>query len=115
MVHGIGNLVLTRDNWRYGRRDYLDSPEGTRLGKRGMPGRTETWCYFNHANLARERELASVYDEWTPASIVKRAEEIATWALERWPAKAPEAPLEEEVDDDRLLEDEDLIVDFSPS
>lgn len=110
LVDGIGNLVLTRDNSRYGRRDYLDSADGSRPGKRGEPGRTDSWCYFNSANLARERELAETYKEWNPATIADRANTIASWALTRWPASAPsESSLE--VDDDRLLEDEEEALD----
>ena len=106
LVDGIGNLVLTRDNSKYGRRDYLDSPDDSRHGKRGEPGRTDSWCYFNSANLARERELAETYEEWIPATIADRANTIAAWALTRWPASAP-SETRLEVDDDRLLEDED--------
>jgi hypothetical protein len=105
LVHGIGNLVLTRDNSRYGRRDYLDWPDGSRFGKRGTAGRTEPWCYFNDANLARERELAKQYEEWTPATIEHRANAIADWALRRWPAAPPVRPVTEETDD-RIIEED---------
>lgn len=109
LVHGIGNLVLTRDNSRYGNRDYLDSADGRR-GKRGREGQTDPWCYYSESNLARERELAVQYDEWTPASIERRAAEIAAWALARWPAHRP-ATTEADVDDERLIEDEEADVD----
>lgn len=106
LVDGIGNLVLTRDNSKYGRRDYLDSEDGRRPGKRGEPGRTDSWCYFNSANLARERELAETYEQWTPTTIADRANRIANWALVRWPALAPSENTVE-VEDDRLIEDEE--------
>lgn len=108
LVHGIGNLVLTRDNSRYGRRDYLDSSEG-RQGKRGQLGREsagDAWCYFNSANLARERELAASYQEWTPETIRDRAAHIGSWALSRWPASAGFSKVQALVDDDRVVEDE---------
>lgn len=107
LVHGIGNLVLTRDNSRYGNRDYLDSEDGRR-GKRGREGQSNPWCYYGEANLAREREVAIWYSEWTPATIERRAADIATWAVDRWPAQQP-VSAEVDVDDDRLVEDEDLL------
>lgn len=107
LVHGIGNLVLTRDNSRYGNRDYLDSPDGSRKGKRGAAGQTEPWCYFSDSNLASERELASDYAEWTPGTIAHRANAIADWAMSRWPAKQAVSEQREAEDDDRLLEDEE--------
>lgn len=110
LVHGIGNLVLTRNNSRYGNRDYLDSADGLHRGKRGVPGQQEPWCYYNDANLARERELASSYDDWTPDSIKKRANELAEWALKRWPATRPNVGVESEVDDDRIQDDETDVV-----
>lgn len=106
LVHGIGNLVLTRDNSRYGNRDYLDS-EGRR-GKRGVPGQTEPWCYHSSSNFAREREVASRYDSWTPRTIKERAAEIAEWALGRWPVHLPAAP-DTAAEDDHLVEDDDPV------
>ncbi|GCE75635.1 DUF262 domain-containing protein [Cellulomonas biazotea] len=106
LVHGIGNLVLTRDNSRYGNRDYLDSADGRR-GKRGREGQAEPWCYYSESNLARERELAIQFSEWTPATIERRASDIAAWALTRWPARRP-AATEADIDDDRLIEDEEV-------
>lgn len=106
LVHGIGNLVLTRDNSRYGNRDYLDGADG-RHGKRGREGQSEPWCYYSESNLVSERELATRYTEWMPASIERRAAEIAEWALTRWPVHRHEMPAAD-MDDDRLVEDEDL-------
>lgn len=110
LVHGIGNLVLTRNNSRYGNRDYLDSGDGLHRGKRGVPSQQEPWCYYNDANLARERELASSFDDWTPDSIKKRSEELAEWALKRWPATRPNVGVESEVDDERIQDDETDVV-----
>lgn len=111
LVHGIGNLVLTRDNSRYGRRPYRDGDDGLEAGKRGREGQQEPWCYFSESNLRREREIALLYPEWTPASIEHRAAQIAVWALRRWPASQPLSastdPTTDE-DDDRLVEEEEL-------
>lgn len=107
LVDSIGNLVLTRDNSRYGRRDYLDSDDGNQPGKRGKPGQAEPWCYFATGNLARERELAQNYDRWTPTDVRRRAGEIAKWALSRWPASPPLTPTLE-VDDERLIDDDEV-------
>ena len=71
-------ILSTRDNSRYGNRDYLDSDDG-RFGKRGHEGQSDPWCYYGESNLAREREVAIHHDQWTPDEIERRAAEIASW------------------------------------
>lgn len=45
--------------------------------------------HFNLASLAREREVAEDYDQWTPDSIERRARNIAEWAGHDGPANQP--------------------------
>ena len=104
LLNTIGNLVLTRDNSVYGRRDFNDAADddGSLLpGKRGRAGQEEPRCYFSTSALARERQIAQRYDVWDPSTIEARREEIADWAIERWHLEAPPEPYaESDVDDD---------------
>ncbi|WP_168200433.1 HNH endonuclease family protein [Protaetiibacter larvae] len=100
LVHGIGNLVLTRDNSAYGRKDYAD--------KRGVTGQDQPRCYLSPTALIREREIGETYAEWTPASVEARRQAIERWALRRWYVEPPtdqelgtaEGGEDEDADDD---------------
>lgn len=89
LVHGIGNLVLTDDNSSYGNKPFA--------AKRGAPGQGQA-CYAK-SFLVQERDLA-LLEEWTPATLDDRRHMLMEWALERWPATAPAAPVQAEEDSD---------------
>lgn len=82
-VNSLANLVLTDDNSSYGRRSFR--------AKKGQQGQG-TPCYAD-AKLAQERELAK-FDDWTPATLEQRRQELLDWALTRW---AIDRPVEEAV------------------
>jgi hypothetical protein len=42
-------------------------------------------CEYEGSVFACARELADNYEEWTPENVNARADELVTWALERWP------------------------------
>lgn len=95
LLHSIGNLVLTRDNSVYGRRDFndvFDDLGNVKHGKRGQPGQEEPRCYHSTSALARERQIAQKFDSWTPETIEIRRLQIATWAIGRWHVDAPSVP-----------------------
>jgi len=91
-THGLGNLVLTRDNSSYSNKDFPD--------KRGAagPGEAPRACYAQ-AGLRQEQELA-VLEDWTPSTVVARQEQLAEWALNRWSVGAlvPSSTVEDEDD-----------------
>lgn len=76
--HLLGNLTLTEDNSRLGRKPF---PE-----KKGHPGQEQA-CYFN-SNLRVERGLA-MFDDWTPSHIERRQQLMAEWAAKRWAVEPP--------------------------
>lgn len=73
LTHDLGNLTLTSDNSSLGRKPFVK--------KKGSPG-SPTPCYAN-SKYAMERALAQ-FDEWTPANLLARREQMVAWALERW-------------------------------
>jgi hypothetical protein len=91
LTHDIGNLVLTRDNSSYGRKEYSE--------KRGHLGQESPPCYQSRIALVREREIATKYESWTPHSIAARRREIEEWALRRWRVEEPRDELEVDLDD----------------
>src|SRR5690606_28457055 len=74
LTHVLGNLTLTEDNSKLGRKPF---PQ-----KKGRIGQEDA-CYAN-ANLKIERELAGVEGNWTPLEIEKRQRKLAEWARLRW-------------------------------
>jgi hypothetical protein len=81
--HTLGNLVLTLDNSRYSNKCF-DQKRGTPLASGG----TLTACYAQ-APLHQERDLAA-YNDWTPASIRQRQDELTGWAMKRWHVESPD-------------------------
>ena len=102
LVHSIGNLSLTYDNSSYGRKSFA--------AKKGVQGQQTPPCYAE-SKLAQERELTA-HDEWTAATIERRAADLASWALTRWPVSPPPVPDPElassEEDDAGHAPDEDI-------
>ncbi|GLY19733.1 hypothetical protein Kisp01_67470 [Kineosporia sp. NBRC 101677] len=96
LVHGIGNLVLTYDNSSYGRKEYSQ--------KRGSLGTAEP-CYLGTSALNRARELGSLYETWTPATVEQRLQQIRAWALQRWAVVPPNDIDAEELDADSEMDD----------
>jgi len=82
LTHVLGNLTLTEDNSKLGRKSF---PQ-----KKGRIGQEDA-CYAN-SNLKIERELAGVEGDWTALEIEKRQRKLAEWAMIRWFVK-PVPPL----------------------
>jgi hypothetical protein len=74
LTHVLGNLTLTEDNSKLGRKPF---PQ-----KKGRIGQEDA-CYAN-SNLKIERELAGVEGDWTSMEIEKRQRKLAEWARIRW-------------------------------
>jgi len=74
LTHVLGNLTLTEDNSKLGRKSFPL--------KKGKIGQEEA-CYAN-SNLKIERELAGIEGNWTPKEIEKRQIRLAEWAKTRW-------------------------------
>jgi uncharacterized protein with ParB-like and HNH nuclease domain len=74
LTHVLGNLTLTEDNSKLGRKSFPL--------KQGRIGQEDA-CYAN-SNLKIERELAGIEGDWTPDQIEQRQQRLAKWALERW-------------------------------
>lgn len=85
--HTLGNLTLTEDNSKLGRKSFAD--------KKGALGQ-ENACYVN-SKLQCEFELAKIAD-WTPETIEARQTRLAEWAAKRWfvpaPPPLPDKPFE---------------------
>lgn len=103
LTHSIGNLVLTMDNSSYSNKDY-----GDKRGFGSLP--TDKPCYYNAA-LMSEREIATMYERWEPASVRERLAKLEKWALERWPIPVTVVPddADDIDDDDRDVEAEEAI------
>jgi hypothetical protein len=92
LTHDLGNLTLTSDNSSLGAKQFVD--------KKGFPG-SPTPCYAN-SNYAMERALAK-FDDWTPATVLARREQLVSWALKRWGVAGSEAGIAlapEDLDED---------------
>lgn len=76
--HLLGNLTLTEDNSRLGRKSFTE-----KKGRIGQPSA----CYANSI-LKIERELSAL-DKWTPAEIERRQRCLSEWAIKRWYVEAP--------------------------
>ena len=74
LTHVLGNLTLTEDNSKLGRKSFAL--------KKGRIGQDEV-CYAN-SNLKIERELAGIEGNWTPQEIENRQKRLAEWAKMRW-------------------------------
>ncbi len=58
-----------------------------------------------HVSLNRERELGSLYETWTPATVEQRLQQIRAWALQRWAVVPPNDIDAEELDADSEMDD----------
>jgi hypothetical protein len=76
-THDLGNLTLTYDNSSLGIRPFPD--------KKGQSGKKGTYA---DSPLFIERQLAS-YEDWTPAQIQQRREQMREWSLKRWHIEPP--------------------------
>ncbi len=76
--HVLGNLTLTEDNSKLGRKSFAE--------KKGVQGQAAA-CYAI-SNLRSERELAGI-SEWNIDSITKRQNTLTTWAIDRWSVPTP--------------------------
>jgi hypothetical protein len=76
--HVLGNLTLTEDNSKLGRKSFD--------AKKGHQGQAAA-CYAI-SNLRSERELAGI-SEWNIDSITKRQNTLTTWAVDRWSVPTP--------------------------
>jgi len=103
LLHSLGNLVLTYDNSAYGNKCFAE-----KCGKPLGPGVPAEKCYAQSA--LRQEQLLTTYNEWSPATIMKRQEELAEWALRHWPVAPPGAAMiTEEIDIEEEGSDEDEI------
>lgn len=97
-THDLGNLCLTYNNSTY--RNY-GFPR-----KKGTPGQ-ERPCYAN-SSLNQERSLTE-FENWNFESILKRREEIISWALKRWFVDLGEFDLNVEVPLDVIGEEFEVL------
>ena len=75
LVHDLGNLTLTKWNDRYSNRCFQDK-------KGSLEAETTPYCYAK-APFYQEQELAGL-EEWGPAQIETRREQLIAWAKVRW-------------------------------
>ncbi len=73
-VDDIGNLMLTKHNSFYSNKPFFEK-KGTADAK--------SPCYAN-SPLFQEREIAALWDNWTPQSISERRGRLLDWAKSRW-------------------------------
>lgn len=85
--HTLGNLTLTEDNSKLGRKSFLE--------KKGKAGQKDA-CYAV-SNLRCEVELSGM-DDWTPETIEARQKRLTEWAVKRWYVHTPPPPPEPGLD-----------------
>ena len=89
-THDLGNLVLTFDNSSYSNKAYAEK-------RAGPPGQHEVACYL-HSPLLQEQRVAR-YEDWTPATVDARRDELVVWALQRWAVEGDLPPDPADADD----------------
>ena len=103
LTHDVGNLVLTEDNSVYLNRTFAEK-RGL-AGERGADGSLRR-TYAN-STLFQERALGE-YEEWTPATLRQRHDEIMEWAKGRWQVDPPQTSEGIAVEDDEADEAEGI-------
>jgi hypothetical protein len=95
-LHDIGNLVLTQNNSNYLNFEFMR--------KKGAPGISPSYC---NSDIRQERKIASL-DDWRPAELSTRRQDLVQWIAERWKTPAtgtvPPADLNEQDDMDDAID-----------
>jgi hypothetical protein len=86
-LHDIGNLVLTQNNSNYRNFEFER--------KKGMPGVSPS---YSNSDIRQERKLAN-FEDWRPADLVKRSQELYEWIMNRWKVQISEIALPEDINE----------------
>lgn len=86
-LHDIGNLVLTQNNSNYKNFEFER--------KKGMPGLGPS---YSNSDIRQERKIAG-FEDWHPADLVKRSQELYEWILNRWKVQTSEIALPEDINE----------------